>query len=170
MGPIDDDLHELIEQNAGLAWAVANKWRRSGLDVDDLAQHGMIGLMKAAEGFNPERGQFSTHGTWWARSVIGRAAEKLLRHEGLASLDALEQDPQDDAGGPFDVLDDAEQSERLWAAVDCLLARDRMVIELRFRDGFSQLRVAEFLEISRARVHQLERRGVERLREMLAAG
>lgn len=170
MKALHDELHELVEQNAGLAWDVALRWRRSGLDVDDLAQVGMIGLMKAARGYDPERGAFSTYATYWIRASIARAAEKLLKHAGLYSLDALERDETpDDAEGPDDELISAEQSAKVWAAVDRLDAKDREVIRARYWDGASQSQVGERMGTTRTRVYQRERRAIDRLGELLAA-
>ena len=170
MEPIASELHPLIEENVGLAWSVALRWRRSGLDVEDLAQVGMLGLMKAARAFDPERGQFSTFATWWIRSAIGRAAEKALRPGGLARLDALDREAVDDADGPADDMIAVETAAAVWGAVDALPEKDREVIRARFEEGVSQSRIGERLGVTRTRAYQREKRAVERLREMLAVG
>ncbi|RKQ89494.1 RNA polymerase factor sigma-32 [Maricaulis maris] len=64
-------LHALTEAHMRLVIAVAAKFKRYGLPFSDLIQEGNIGLMKAADRFEPERDvRFSTYVTWWIRSCI----------------------------------------------------------------------------------------------------
>lgn len=64
-------LHELVEAYARLVIAMASKFRNYGLPMGDLIQEGNIGLMQAANRFDPERDvRFSTYATWWIRAAM----------------------------------------------------------------------------------------------------
>jgi RNA polymerase sigma factor (sigma-70 family) len=64
----------LVLHNMPLVLSVAGRFRHSELAYDDLIQEGVLGLIKAAERYDPKRGtRFGTLAVWWIRQAIGRA-------------------------------------------------------------------------------------------------
>ena len=75
--------NELVEKNIGLVHACANKFRGKGAEYDDLFQAGCVGIIKAAENFDPERGfSFSTY----AVPVILGEIKRIFRDGGSVKV------------------------------------------------------------------------------------
>ena len=67
----EEALHRLINAYMRLAISMASKFRRYGAPMNDLIQEVGLGLMKAAEKFDPDRGvRFSTYAVWWIKASI----------------------------------------------------------------------------------------------------
>lgn len=64
-------LHELVRSYTRLVVSIAARFRNYGLPMGDLIQEGNVGLMQAAERFDPSRDvRFSTYAAWWIRAAI----------------------------------------------------------------------------------------------------
>jgi RNA polymerase sigma-32 factor len=67
----EEALHRLITAYMRLAISMASKFRRYGAPMNDLIQEAGLGLMKAAEKFDPDRGvRFSTYAVWWIKASV----------------------------------------------------------------------------------------------------
>ncbi len=67
----EEALHRLITAYMRLAISMASKFKRYGAPMNDLIQEASLGLMKAADKFDPDRGvRFSTYAVWWIKASI----------------------------------------------------------------------------------------------------
>ncbi|MER2491990.1 RNA polymerase sigma factor RpoS [Catenovulum sediminis] len=76
----DASRKRMIESNLRLVVKIARRYNNRGLALLDLIEEGNLGLIRAVEKFDPERGfRFSTYATWWIRQTIERAIMNQTR-------------------------------------------------------------------------------------------
>lgn len=80
LGGCDASRKRMIESNLRLVVKIARRYINRGLSLLDLIEEGNLGLIRAVEKFDPERGfRFSTYATWWIRQTIERAIMNQTR-------------------------------------------------------------------------------------------
>ncbi|MCB5247494.1 MAG: sigma-70 family RNA polymerase sigma factor [Candidatus Cloacimonetes bacterium] len=150
----------LIESHIRLAYKFALGFRNRGLPLEDLRQEALLGLLEAAERFEPERGwNFSTYaGHWIKKRLLAALAKEKTATWGTEQL------------GETDVA--APESPELGNSQDQALtfpksmpADERRVVLLSVNKGLPLKEVANRLGISVERVKQLRGKALRRLRQ-----
>ena len=110
---------ELVKNNLKLVVSVAKKFSGRGLDFNDLVQEGNMGLMKAAEKFEKDRGKFSTYATWWIKQAILKAIADhsrtmrvpVYQNDYLSKIKKAEREIQQECGRDATLDEIVEKSE-----------------------------------------------------------
>lgn len=175
----------LIEHNLRLVAHVAKKYQAPEHDPDDLISIGIIGLIKAVMTFDCEKN--NRLATYAARCIENellmmlRARKKLLREVSMDEKIGTDQEGRELCiadvleSEPVDVIENLEVRKNVRRLLDCvervLDHRELQVICERYgilgREERTQREIAESLGISRSYVSRIEKRALEKLREVL---
>ncbi len=178
----------LAQANLRLVAAIARRYCHRGVSFLDLVQEGNLGLLRAVERFDPERGfAFSTYASWWIRAAMAAAVAKAnptgAKPDGgeppehgaptrsgprLVSVSAVEDLLVDGAPTPVDHAMRAGLPRAVSGLLGVLDDRERHILSLHF--GLNQRRprtlasIAQCLGISEERVRQIEANALSKLR------
>jgi RNA polymerase primary sigma factor len=165
----------IVESNLRLVFSVVKKFVNENNSVDDLLSDGIVALIRAVEKFDFDRGfRFSTYAT------------QVLRRNSYRTVVTNQQDRQKVVGGLQDMdieISDEDKasaiSEKRWHELRSRLAlmlneldrREKLIVRARFALGSHRKvhtlqALADRLGISKERVRQLERRAMDKLRDM----
>jgi len=119
-----------VNDNLGLAYQIADASKERRIDLDDRRQAACVGLIRAVQGWKPDKGALSTYATRWIKQAIQRAAAKASP---LVSLDDFDGFEPIDATEPAGI--DPDDAERLRAVVVGLPDEARRAMIDRFFKG-----------------------------------
>jgi RNA polymerase sigma factor (sigma-70 family) len=183
-----EDRNALVEGNVGLVVMTRQRFfpRAPRAMCEDLFQAGLVGLIRAAERFDPALGcKFGTYAVPWIRNYIGRAlrsdsliriSESLGGEEREQARQRLQPVPLRDGvlagleARPEGVMDEVLLGEQQRLAFDVLgLLPDRQaaVLRGRFFDERSLVSLSIELGVSKERVRQIEKAALKRCRRLL---
>ena len=186
---------QLVRSNMRLVVKIANDYKRYGMDFEDVVSNGVVGLLKAIDKFNPEKGAFSQYASAWINTCIRDGFEKwrlihtkrydrMTAEERSASVvDSLNEKIGNgetefanrlasDEASPSEVVEKASSIKAMHDAIDNALdSREQYIVRARYGldgNGVLTLReIAEKLGMTHERVRQIEVSALTKLRERL---
>ena len=171
----------LVERNLRLVVYIAKKFESTGINIEDLISIGTVGLMKAANTFQPDKNiKLATYASrcieneilMYLRKSNGQKREISIDEPLNVDWDGNELLLSDVLGSDADVvcrrIEEVEERKMVRESVARLRPREREIIELRFGLGGgrerTQKEVADMLGISQSYISRLEKKIMEELR------
>ncbi len=177
----------LIERNLRLVVYIAKKFENTGTDIEDIISIGTIGLIKAVNTFNPERG--IKLATYASRCIENEILMHIRKNSGKRADVSIDEPLNVDWDGNELLLSDVLSGEEdevygaiehdedyriLHRAVEDLPEREQIIITLRFGLGGgperTQAEVAKMLGISQSYISRLEKKILSDLRRTIGSG
>lgn len=185
----------LVKSNMKLVVKIANDYKYGRMDFEDIVSSGTIGLMKAIEMFDPEKGGFSAYASTWINKYIRMALDSYrgihtkrydrMKQEERSSciVESLNEKIGDgdtefadslasDEVSPSEAVEKASSIKAMHDAIDSALdSREQFIIRSRYGldgNGVLTLReIADKLGMTHERVRQIEVSALTKLRERL---
>ena len=175
-----NERNELVTKHMGLATHFASRFQASRMEYDDLVQEAYLGIIDAADRFDPARGKFSTYARWHImkrimdaihnRNEIVRTPRRRPTHICGSLKEGGVYLMEDDAPEPLAVM---EQDELVGGVNDCIKQLpNREAIVIRLRHGINTPKltlreVGDIFGVSPERVRQIQNAAEEKLRDFL---
>lgn len=141
---------ELIENNMKLVYHIVSRYYPTYINDEDIIQTGMLGLCKAAERWDEQKGEFSTWACNCVRNEIVDEFRRRKKHQGILSLDYEVDcgDGEKTTFGDFCVGDEDVQYASIEYATDQLTPRENEIIALK-RRGMNTVEIGKKLGVSK---------------------
>ena len=177
----------MINSNLRLVVDIAShyiNYASGRVSFSDLVGEGNKGLIKAVQKFDPDKGyKFSTYATWWIKRCVSRALcvagrtfsrlEFSLYNKNDDESDFVAFIASEKFGEPDDEFIRNDELSKLERSLNKLDYLGKRVIEMRYGlNGYNQMTLVEVgqtINLSRERVRQIERNGLEKLRRIYGA-
>ncbi|MBP1764862.1 MAG: polymerase, sigma 28 subunit, FliA/WhiG subfamily [Firmicutes bacterium] len=173
-----DCRRRLIEQYQPLVFKAAVSWRSDESRVMDIIQEGTVGLIEAAENYDPDRGvAFSLFALHRIRGRILTYIQKEGRHDYVHIDSPLTEDDHQRTladclvDSKADVSRQVEHNlllQQVQQALQRLPAKEKEVLSGVYLEDFEARQMADTLQISISHMYRLQRQGIRRIRGMLS--
>jgi RNA polymerase primary sigma factor len=175
----------LVQANLRFVVRVARQHANRGLPLEDLVNEGNIGLLHAANRFDPERGvRFISYAVWWIRQGMVRALQPERAASAAVSLESPAGSPEDETPlwarledtsvpHPEEALAGHALKSGVDSALGALSGREQSILRERFGlSGSGTVTLAETgkrFGLSKERIRQIEKRALGKLRRSSGA-
>ena len=182
----EDARQKFVKGNLRLVLSVIQKFNNRGENVDDLFQIGCVGLIKAIDNFDLSQNvRFSTYAVPMIIGEIRRylrdnnpiRVSRSLKDIAYKALQVRERLVYQDNGDAIFVMDqvqDKKDTDENWLeeialkeAIKKLSSREKLVLDLRFYKGRTQIEVADEIGISQAQVSRIEKNALKNMRKYI---
>lgn len=164
----------LIEENIRLAYWVAEKFRRCGMEYEDIVGCCMLGLVKAAGAYMPEKGKFATFAVRGMQNEILLGLRKVRRWGRAGYMESLEAEQEDGlqlaelVPDPHDGYSEVEAAMLYDAWMGKLTGREKEAARLLVGEGLSQEDAARRMGITQSYVSRIMKDARRKMEVMCA--
>lgn len=159
-------VEDCLAQYGGLVWSLARRFSGDHTEAEDAVQEVFIEIWRSADRFDPEVGSESTFISMIARRRLVDRYRKRTRRVQTAEI---QEGHATDSSTHERHAEIQEEADRARKQMQALRPEERKVLELSIDQGLSQAQIADVTNLPLGTVKTHARRGLIRLREMLAA-